>query len=434
MVTVIYQSFHRPRDGELISYTPFKARLGGVAVSLSSSSSNSVLGLHDCIAADMLIGGALGVGQGLQGQENASEKEEESEGRIDLQEEGSEKSTTQPAAPPSPPPHTPKPIPMIATNLDHDTEGYLTRFVTGINTHNPATPITHKLIAWGGCDPMVASQVNTILSPPTQLGPDFHVYRTPKTLGCAAGWNTILAYMSMHEDIPWVIIFNTDIYTPPGSLSAFAQEIWSHIDATPNFCVGHFNTRGAGTLGRYTAFVYTRHALTTLGLFDANIYPAYYEDVELDIRMARAQAAGVCSDFHTFTSSQFVHGRPTRAQRDDKYVSGTKIMQQKMVAHGDAEVKALAQQWSEKIKRGKVASQAYLAQKWGCKNEVKTDLGTCVYEHPFDDQRRGLSYWVLDVERRRCLDGGGGGGKGKRKKGKGAEVCEYTLDEQGGPL
>ncbi len=31
-------------------------------------------------------------------------------------------------------------------------------------------------------------------------------------------------------------------------------------------------------------FVYTRHALAALGRFDENIYPAYYEDYDMDLR------------------------------------------------------------------------------------------------------------------------------------------------------
>ena len=34
------------------------------------------------------------------------------------------------------------------------------------------------------------------------------------------------------------------------------------------------------------AFVYTRHALNVLGKFDENIYPAYYEDHDMDLRSA----------------------------------------------------------------------------------------------------------------------------------------------------
>ncbi len=304
-------------------------------------------------------------------------------------------------------PAFPRPIPLIATNLDFDTETYLTRFVQGV----PAAAATHKLIAWGGCDPFVAVQVDNVLA----TRPDVSVYRFPETMGCAAGWNVALEYMATHPDIPFAVVFNADMFTPPGSLEAFAQEIWATVDADPTFCVGFFKSRGAGTLGRYTAYVYTRHALQTLGYFDANIYPAYYEDVEMDIRIARAQALGECSAFRAFNSSHFVHGREGRK---DKYRSGTKLMQQRMVRYGDAEVKAMAQQLAAKIKRGKLSSPLYLHQKWGCRAEVHTDLASCGFAHPFDDPARALSYWELDEGRRTCLD--------DASKGE-SHLCEYTL-------
>eukprot|EP00624_Nannochloropsis_granulata_P005531 evm.model.NODE_39505_length_72863_cov_22.203917.6 len=92
-----------------------------------------------------------------------------------------------------------RPIPLIGTNLDYDTEGYLSRFASSI----PSSPqiSTHKLIAWGGCDPMVATQITSLL----EGRPDFRVYRSRDKQGCAVGWNIILKYMAMHdrEEIPW---------------------------------------------------------------------------------------------------------------------------------------------------------------------------------------------------------------------------------------
>lgn len=40
-----------------------------------------------------------------------------------------------------------RPIPLLATNLDFDTEDYLTRLVEGWNTS-----ARHKLLVTGGCD------------------------------------------------------------------------------------------------------------------------------------------------------------------------------------------------------------------------------------------------------------------------------------------
>jgi hypothetical protein len=44
-----------------------------------------------------------------------------------------------------------RPIPLIATNLDFDTEDFLTRLVSGWADF----PAEHKLIVIGGCNPLV---------------------------------------------------------------------------------------------------------------------------------------------------------------------------------------------------------------------------------------------------------------------------------------
>jgi len=216
------------------------------------------------------------------------------------------------------------------------------------------------------------------------------------------------------------------MYTPPGSLEKFGDEIWAAIEEDSSLCIGFFNARGAGMEGRYTSYVYTRRALEVLGLFDENLYPAYYEDVEMDVRMGRAVAAGVCTPFKWFNSSEFVHGKPGEGRTGgreggrDRYVSGTKLMEARMRREGDEEVRAMARQWSEKIKRGKEASPVYLHQKWGCKAEKEIDLSTCRLEHPFGNAARSLSYWQLDAGRRRCVEEGREGVEG---------MCEYTLVE-----
>jgi len=172
--------------------------------------------------------------------------------------------------------------------------------------------------------------------------------------------------------------------------------------------------------GRYTSYVYTRRALEVLGLFDENIYPAYYEDVEMDVRMGRAVAAGVCSPFRWFNSSEFVHGKPTTTTEGRRYVSGTKLMETRMRKEGDEAVRAVARQWSERIKRGKKASPVYLHQKWGCRPEKEIDLSSCGLQHPFGNAARPLSYWQLDTGRRRCVEEGRVGWE---------RMCEYTLVE-----
>jgi len=259
---VVYSGFARQRRRVVLTYAPYKAggsRAGSIGGVLSSSSPSSglqsVMGTYDCIPADRLLGG----GGGGVGSSSSSSVKKEKSGRpgekkkdasggggaaadgektgvhitvantdADASSEYSalpsassfvtshaadapvaaaaapQATAAEAAAAAVAPPKTRRPIPLIGTNLDYDTEGYLFRFVSGIpfSSSTPHTSTaTHKLIAWGGCDPMVASQIDTVLT----SRPDFRVYRSREKQGCAAGWNVILRYMAMHdrEEVPW---------------------------------------------------------------------------------------------------------------------------------------------------------------------------------------------------------------------------------------
>jgi hypothetical protein len=49
----------------------------------------------------------------------------------------------------------------------------------------------------------------------------------------------------------------------------------------PRFCRGFFDVSAGQDA---VVFVMTRHGLGSLGLFDENIYPAYFEDFDMDLR------------------------------------------------------------------------------------------------------------------------------------------------------
>ena len=52
----------------------------------------------------------------------------------------------------------------------------------------------------------------------------------------------------------------------------------------------------------------TRRALQILGYFDENIYPAYWEDSEMMLRLDRATQEGLCSPMAKLTSATLQHG------------------------------------------------------------------------------------------------------------------------------
>eukprot|EP00798_Chlamydomonas_sp_ICE-L_P030584 gene30584-35601_t len=101
-------------------------------------------------------------------------------------------------------------------------------------------------------------------------------------LGVSESWNTIMMEVL---DAPWVFIVSMDIEFAPGSLQRLAHHAWEDWDknqldqAFIEYC-------NDGMSGGYSAFVMSRSIISKLGMFDENIFPAYYEDSEYDLRVA----------------------------------------------------------------------------------------------------------------------------------------------------
>lgn len=129
--------------------------------------------------------------------------------------------------------------------------------------------------------------------------------------------------MEHHDDIPFALIFNSDIYTPPGKSNIFvkiggsevlsllettslpgalrniSRDVWDLYEQDPKLCIARL--RG------FTAFAITKRALRVLGFFDENIFPAYYEDNDIEIRLNRAVRAGGCSPIQDLASAPLQH-------------------------------------------------------------------------------------------------------------------------------
>lgn len=84
-------------------------------------------------------------------------------------------------------------------------------------------------------------------------------------LGCSRSWNRIIR----NNPGPWLLC-NNDVRIGSGALG----EMISHLDSYPDIIYG-FEAR----LG-YCFFLMTPRGATKIGLFDENIWPAYYEDVD----------------------------------------------------------------------------------------------------------------------------------------------------------
>eukprot|EP00798_Chlamydomonas_sp_ICE-L_P015805 gene15805-21927_t len=127
-------------------------------------------------------------------------------------------------------------------------------------------------------------------------------------LGVSESWNAIMMEVS---DAPWVFIVSLDIEFAPGSLQRLAHRAWEDWDknlldqAVIEYC-------NDGMSGGYSAFVMSRSIISKLGLFDENIFPAYYEDTEYEIRMRKyEESTGLYIHRYLYGDVVALHGLPT---------------------------------------------------------------------------------------------------------------------------
>jgi GT2 family glycosyltransferase len=102
---------------------------------------------------------------------------------------------------------------------------------------------------------------------------NIRVIRPGHNLGVSASWNLIL---KSTPKAPWWMFSNSDIEFAPGDLDRLSH---------------HMETEGGvALLGTFSVFGVTAQALETVGFFDENFAPAYFEDNDYDYR---CQLAGI---------------------------------------------------------------------------------------------------------------------------------------------
>lgn len=99
------------------------------------------------------------------------------------------------------------------------------------------------------------------------------VIRPGHNLGVSASWNLIL---KSTPRAPWWMFTNSDLEFAPGDLDRLAH----HMETTG----------GLALLGTFSVFGIDAPTLETVGFFDENFAPAYFEDNDYDYR---CQLAGV---------------------------------------------------------------------------------------------------------------------------------------------
>eukprot|EP00986_Skeletonema_menzelii_P016842 scaffold16119_cov155-Skeletonema_menzelii.AAC.4 len=103
------------------------------------------------------------------------------------------------------------------------------------------------------------------------------ILRFSTNLGCSFGVNNPLF---LHPQAPHWLIVNYDIAYPPGILHAMGTALQTTLLSKPDLAVHTFGyIYGRGKIENpWSNFIMTSCAVSKVGVWDENIFPAYYED------------------------------------------------------------------------------------------------------------------------------------------------------------
>jgi GT2 family glycosyltransferase len=102
--------------------------------------------------------------------------------------------------------------------------------------------------------------------------------------GLSRTWNDGLL-LGYHDGADVVILSNDDIWVTDGDVDMVVDAAITHRECAAVTCVG-YNHTSPGNIGLGFSFIAINPiALQTLGCFDENIYPCYWEDIDYVRRM-----------------------------------------------------------------------------------------------------------------------------------------------------
>jgi hypothetical protein len=150
--------------------------------------------------------------------------------------------------------------------------------------------------------------------------------------------------------------------------------------------------------------------VSTVGIFDENFYPVYFEDDDMALRLLLAGFEG-----KRFTDVALIHGN----DRPGEYVSGTTTEVKKSNA---------SKGFEQVLQRGGEAGVQYVYRKWGIPRSIGllcNDMsrrcmqrtGHTLFEHPFNDSSQGLDFWKVNRSKRHFIVSGYGDAHGAQHGG-----------------
>jgi beta-1,4-mannosyl-glycoprotein beta-1,4-N-acetylglucosaminyltransferase len=219
--------------------------------------------------------------------------------------------------------------------------------------------------------PLLAKELDEIVSNGHKFIKNLKVYHMPYNLGCAEGWNTIIKSFLFS---PYWVIVNDDVSFTPG----FLKEL--HETALENPDAGMVHGKpiyipNMNKFGSFDMFLIRDWVIKDYGLFDINYYPAYLEDYDYIFRLRNSSVKIINQLKH-----KYYHGDTL-----DYNVSGKNTQK-------------FSNELSNKLINIRYKNYNYFLKKWNaCPENINENNINDIYKYPFNNPENNISLTTFDI-------------------------------------
>ena len=293
-----------------------------------------------------------------------------------------------------------RPIPVLGIPVFYNAD-LLLRLLSSIDY-----PVDHVVIVQNGRHPAVTKVVLQL----RKEHPSWIILQNPDNVGVAGAWNRIIEAV---PDARYHVISNDDIAFQPGALHTmahFVEEQGKLVAARQSNNVILYASRN----WPFSMFAILPHAVQHVGKFDENFWPAYFEDADYKLRLARAglwlTEVPKMETLHGH-SKNYKSGSSVKVMRESKVAENNEYAAQQLRAESSMPYFALkwvrpgvfpSWQWLQRCVSG--LGTASLDQ--DCTRRCIHPMYVGYYQHPFNDSSLHLSFVLHDGMLRQCVRNG----------------------------
>lgn len=219
-------------------------------------------------------------------------------------------------------------------------------------------------------------------------------------IGVAEGWNSIITSYKA----PWYLISAYDVEFFSGQLEIISRRFWidsgQHSEQTNRIQetkINFVHTKWQNLPGGrgFNLFGLSRDVVDNCGLFDENIFPAFWEDRDYQFRLSLWPGSRI----GTYKQIRPWHGeRFTAPLLDSTSMTSDNFRKQFNYTSGTI---YLGPKWRAAMKAASDSNVRYVVNKWGCDMKlakIKHHLLDCKYLTPFN-MSVPIGYWKRDESR-----------------------------------